>query len=129
MAVCIRRIFIWYLIGSGLLLIPKKADKTTQPSQFIEIGKESKLSFIFDSQKDIENIVLNIVLPEGVTLASSPNQKTIKWEGALVKGKNVICLYVKAQKEGTWQVDAKLQTNRTILKQFKMPINIIEKRG
>ena len=123
-------IFVLGIIaGTGILTVSRKpASKTLEAVNTIEIGKESKLSFQFFSQDDMKDIVFNINLPGGVALASNPQKKDIHWKGDLVKGKNVICIYVKAQKEGIWEVAAQLQTNGTILKQFKMPI-VIEKKG
>ncbi|OGS23588.1 MAG: hypothetical protein A2297_06875 [Elusimicrobia bacterium RIFOXYB2_FULL_48_7] len=118
------------LAGTGVFTVSRKTPlKIPEPVNTIEIGREAKLSFPFFSQEDVKDIVFNVNLPEGVFLASSPEKREVHWKGGLVKGKNVICIYVKAQKEGAWSIDAKLQTDGTILKEYKMPLNITERKG
>ena len=81
------------------------------------------------SKDEIKDIVFNINLPEGITLASNPDKKNVRWVGNLSKGKNVICLYVKALKQGKWNVNAKVQTDGIIFKEIEMPLNVVEKQG
>lgn len=114
--------------GSGIIYISQKTAKDKSLCT-LQIGEVGILSFNLYSKENVKTIVFDVQLPEGIALASKPKDRTFKWEGELVKGENVISLYVKGLKEGKWAVNAQLQANEEIIKEFKMPLFITDKKG
>lgn len=114
--------------GSGILFVSQKSSGDKCPYT-IKLGEVGILTFNLYSKENVKTIVFNVELPEGLALASKPKDKTFKWKGELVKGENVISLYVRALKEGRWAVNAKLQADEKTIKEFKMPLCVTDKKG
>ncbi|MBU0952265.1 MAG: zf-HC2 domain-containing protein [Elusimicrobia bacterium] len=122
--------FLGIFIGSGVLYVSQKTIKKPNEAIYsIRINEMGVLTFNLYSKENVKSIVFNVKLPDGISLASKPKEKTFHWQGELVKGENVISLYVKGMKPGNWSVNAHLQSDGTILKEFNMPLTVTEKKG
>ncbi|OGS22607.1 MAG: hypothetical protein A2252_03240 [Elusimicrobia bacterium RIFOXYA2_FULL_39_19] len=122
--------FFGILIGGGTFFFTNRISNKSQITlQTIKIGEVGILSFNLYSKENVKSIVFNVELPEGISLASNPHKKTFSWEGELVKGENVISLYVKGKSEGKWAVNANLTEENIVLKEFVLPLQVIEKKG
>jgi len=122
--------FLGIFLGSGILYISQKTiNKSSEAIYTIKINETGILTFNLFSKENVKSIVFNVKLPDGISLASKPKEKSFRWEGELVKGENVISLYVKGMREGTWCVNADLQSYGSTLKEFNMPLIVTEKKG
>lgn len=103
------------------------------PGQSIKLaGYERTSSFLkeksgyirmkFTSAKKLNDVSVEIDLPEGLTLVNG--DKTVLWQGDLRKGRNVILFQVKGQTQGQWEINGVLRKNG-LEKSFKKSVTII----
>ena len=70
-------------------------------------SKSAYLRLNLNSKSRLDDVTLEIELPDGLTLADG--RKNARWSGDLRKGKNVILLRVKGETTGTWDIRGVLE--------------------
>ncbi len=85
-------------------------------------GKEGYVRINLNSRAELENVSVEINLPEGLVLATG--EKYASWRGNLMEGRNVILLRVRGASGGEWEISGTLRKDGQETN-FTRKVNII----
>jgi len=78
-------------------------------------GEQATVKLIYNSEKDITNVVFSVRLDDGIKFVSEDDEiacaDSISWEGSLIKGRNEIPFVVEALDSGKMKIKATAEYN------------------
>lgn len=94
--------------------VPSSQDTGSQqavkmPGINIALGEVRNVSLSIDSAVALNDVVFSIDLPSGVELAGFPKQTTVRWQGKLEQGKNLLELPIVANQLGGGVIKASVE--------------------
>lgn len=91
--------------------------------EYLEVGREGVLRLKIRAKNRMENVSMEISIPEGISVSGEDDAKLVHWNGSLNSGENTIYLRVRGVREGDWPVAVKIMKNgneKTIETPFKV---------
>jgi len=107
---------------------PTVAPMAAIPGLTIGLHEVQKVRLSVDSHQTLQHAVFTVELPEGVELAGFPNQRTVRWEGSLHEGKNLLELPLVAQDRAGGVLVARID-HAEKEKVFRLQLNVQPDRG
>lgn len=117
-------------IAAGLMLVMVMGPMRTMFMPLEEVGvismsvqEERSLRVVFNAPEAMEDVELELVLTEGLELASRPGKRKLRWQTSLKAGKNRLTIPVRALKSGSELLLARLHKNGKE-KEFRIQLDI-----
>ena len=107
---------------------PTVAPMAAIPGLTIGLHEVQKVRLSVGSHQTLQHAVFTVELPEGVELAGFPNQRTVRWEGSLHEGKNLLELPLVAQDRAGGVLVARIDHAKKE-KVFRLQLNVQPDRG
>lgn len=73
------------------------------------VYQEHSVRLMFDAAGDMDQVTLNLELPEHVELAGYPGKSQLNWQTHLQKGQNILTLPLRAVSQGKGELIAQLK--------------------
>lgn len=88
-------------IALGLLLAQRDEPGTTLEAAPVELASagEQRIAIAIESPRRYDNVEFVVELPEGVELAGFPDQRQVRWTGALAEGRSRLRLPLRIRDE------------------------------
>jgi hypothetical protein len=74
----------------------------------MSLYEERTIHLVLDAPHDIGNAKLTLLFPQGIELAEAPGEQELSWETSLHQGKNLLSLHVRATRQTTGELVARL---------------------
>ncbi len=82
---------------------------TKMPGISIALGEVHNVSLSINSAVALKDVVFSIDLPSGFELSGFPKQTTVRWQGRLEQGKNLLELPIIAHQIGGGVIEARVE--------------------
>ena len=92
------------------------------PVQFVSVDEVKTISVAMNAQKELHNVTLTLVLPEGIEVDGYNGQREITWNTNLVAGVNLLPLPIRALNAGSGTLIARISHDGQS-RQLRVPIN------